>query len=48
MRAVVQRVKNAGVSSEGTQCGAIEQGLVVFLGVTHTGQAQFIRERYRR
>lgn len=36
MRAVVQRVKNARVSSEGTQCGAIEQGLVVFLGVTHT------------
>ena len=36
MRAVVQRVKNASVSSEGTQCGAIEQGLVVLLGVTHT------------
>ena len=36
MRAVVQRVKNASVSSEGTQFGAIEQGLVVFLGVTHT------------
>lgn len=36
MRAVVQRVKNASVSSVGTQCGAIEQGLVVFLGVTHT------------
>ena len=36
MRAVVQRVKNASVSSEGTQFGAIEQGIVVFLGVTHT------------
>lgn len=36
MRAVVQRVKKAAVSSEGTPCGEIEQGLVVFLGVTHT------------
>ena len=36
MRAVVQRVKNAHVSSEGNPCGEIEQGLVVFLGVTHS------------
>ncbi len=35
MRAVVQRVKNAGVKVEGKQVGAVDNGLLVFLGVTH-------------
>ena len=33
MRAVVQRVKSADVSVDGNITGAIEKGLVVFLGV---------------
>ena len=33
MRAVVQRVKNAAVSSEGKQAGKIGPGLCVLLGV---------------
>lgn len=33
MRAVVQRVKEARVSVDGTDIGAIDQGLVVLLGV---------------
>ena len=35
MRAVVQRVKNACVDVAGTTVGAIDHGLLVFLGVTH-------------
>ena len=35
MRAVVQRVKKASVQVEGQCVGAIERGLLVFLGVTH-------------
>ncbi|MFQ5441902.1 MAG: D-aminoacyl-tRNA deacylase [Thermodesulfobacteriota bacterium] len=33
MRAVVQRVKRAGVRVEGAQRGSIEKGLLVYLGV---------------
>ncbi len=33
MRAVVQRVKNASVTVEGTTIGTIEHGLLVYLGV---------------
>lgn len=35
MRAVVQRVKNASVQVGENQAGAVENGLLVFLGVTH-------------
>jgi len=48
LRAVVQRVKKANVSSEGTPCGSIEKGLLVFLGVTHTdsiNDAQYLAEK---
>ncbi len=34
MRAVVQRVKNASVRIDGEICGQINQGLLVFLGVS--------------
>jgi len=33
MRAVVQRVKDASVTVDGVQVGAIEEGLLVYLGV---------------
>ena len=39
MRAVVQRVKSASVTSEGALVGSIEAGLCVLLGVTHTDTA---------
>ena len=33
MRAVVQRVSSASVDVEGTQCGAIERGVLALIGV---------------
>ena len=36
MRAVVQRVKSARVEVEGETIGAVDHGLLVFLGVTHS------------
>lgn len=36
MRAVIQRVTQAAVDSEGVRSGAIGAGLCVLLGVTHT------------
>lgn len=33
MRAVIQRVKSAEVTADGTACGRIEQGLLILLGV---------------
>lgn len=38
MRAVIQRVQHARVEVEGTTTGAIEQGLLVLLGITHDDQ----------
>lgn len=35
MRAVVQRVRNASVQVGKNQVGAVDNGLLVFLGVTH-------------
>jgi D-tyrosyl-tRNA(Tyr) deacylase len=39
VRAVLQRVTSASVNVDGTTVGAIETGLVVFLGVTHDDTA---------
>ncbi len=36
MRAVVQRVSRAAVMVKETQCGAIDQGLVVLLGISNS------------
>lgn len=36
MRALLQRVSNARVTSDGRSLGAIESGLLVLLGVTHS------------
>ena len=36
MKLVVQRVKNAKVDVEGKNVGEIEEGLLVFCGITHT------------
>ena len=39
MRAVVTRVTEASVSIDGLVCGAIEQGFLILLGVTHEDTA---------
>ena len=39
MRAVIQRVKSASVHSAGKQLGAIDQGLLILLGIEQ-GDAQ--------
>ena len=42
MRALVQRVREASVRVEDQLVGAINQGLCVFVGVTHAdGPAEF-------
>jgi D-tyrosyl-tRNA(Tyr) deacylase len=40
MRAVVQRVTRAAVEVRGEQVGAIDTGLLVLVGVTHTDTAE--------
>lgn len=40
MRAVVQRVSQSSVTVDGESVGAIEQGLLVLLGVTHDDTQQ--------
>ena len=48
MRAVVQRVKSARVEVEGETIGAVDHGLLVFLGVTHSDtekDAKYLAER---
>ena len=36
VRAVIQRVKKASVEVEGNIVGQIQEGILVFLGITHT------------
>lgn len=48
MKAVVQTVSEAAVTVEGTTVGAIGEGLLVLLGVTHTdgpAEVQWIAEK---
>lgn len=48
MRAVVQRVSRASVSVDGEVAGAIEEGLLVLLGVGHDDQesdAEYLAEK---
>jgi len=44
MRAVVTRVTEASVSIDGVVCGAIEQGFLVLLGVTHEDTAEQVKK----
>ena len=48
MRALVQRVRKGSVTIDGKVNGAIEQGLVILLGVTHTDtekDADFVADK---
>ena len=48
MRALVQRVKKGSVTIDGKVNGAVEQGLVILLGVTHTDtekDADFVADK---
>ncbi|MGN9809749.1 D-aminoacyl-tRNA deacylase [Micromonospora sp. BQ11] len=48
MRAVVQTVGRAGVTVDGAVIGAIEDGLLVLLGVTHTDTTETARTMARK
>ncbi|MEU7756065.1 D-aminoacyl-tRNA deacylase [Micromonospora sp. NPDC049171] len=48
MRAVVQTVGRASVTVDGEVVGAIENGLLVLLGVTHTDSAQTAQTMARK
>ena len=48
MRAVVQRVKNAKVSVEGSVCGHIDSGILIYLGVAEgdsKSDAEYLAEK---
>jgi len=48
MRVVVQRAKNAAVTVEGETVGAIDHGLMLLVGVTHTDtkeDAEYVAEK---
>ncbi|MCM3002608.1 D-aminoacyl-tRNA deacylase [Priestia koreensis] len=48
MRVVVQRAKNAAVTVEGETIGAIDHGLMLLVGVTHTDtkeDAEYVAEK---
>ncbi len=44
MRVVLQRVKKAHVDVEGNTIGEIQQGLLLFVGLTHTDQEDVVRK----
>ncbi|QOC92941.1 D-aminoacyl-tRNA deacylase [Micromonospora craniellae] len=48
MRAVVQTVGRAGVTVDGEVVGAVEDGLLVLVGVTHTDTAETARTLARK
>ncbi|MFG3419152.1 D-aminoacyl-tRNA deacylase [Micromonospora sp. NPDC049460] len=48
MRAVVQTVSRAGVTVDGEVVGAIDDGLLVLLGVTHTDTVETARTMARK
>ncbi|MEU4381575.1 D-aminoacyl-tRNA deacylase [Micromonospora echinofusca] len=48
MRAVVQTVGRAGVTVDGEVVGAIDDGLLVLLGVTHTDTVETARTMARK
>ncbi|MEU6202189.1 D-aminoacyl-tRNA deacylase [Micromonospora musae] len=48
MRAVVQTVGRAGVTVDGDVVGAIDDGLLVLLGVTHTDTGETARTMARK
>ncbi|MER5337274.1 D-aminoacyl-tRNA deacylase [Micromonospora sp. NPDC002717] len=48
MRAVVQTVGRAGVTVDGEVVGAIDDGLLVLLGVTHTDTVETARTMSRK
>ncbi|MEW2428563.1 D-aminoacyl-tRNA deacylase [Micromonospora sp. NPDC047644] len=48
MRAVVQTVGRASVTVDGEVVGAIENGLLVLLGVTHTDTAETVQTMARK
>jgi D-aminoacyl-tRNA deacylase len=43
VKAVVQKVSSASVSVEGNQCGTINRGLLVLLGITHDDNPDTVR-----
>ena len=48
MRALIQRVKEASVTIDGSRSSAIGRGLLIFLGVTHTDSTESAKYLARR